>query len=308
MHALYGRIEAAGRIRSTILVVGESGTGKELVAHAIHSSGAAPDSRFLALNCAAVPRDLIESELFGYRRGAFSGAVGNYSGMFRAAEGGTLFLDEVTEMSPDTQAKLLRALQERMVRPIGSTEEVAVDIRLIASTNRDPEQAVRDGVLRKDLYYRLQAGMIEVPPMRERLGDLKLLVDHFVALHNARSPRQPPLRGVDPEALRAMNNYSWPGNVRELSNVIENAHIFGSAPSIGLNDLPAAIRNANLAETEKAPPPPATREGTAGMDDVEREMIKHALEVSRGNKVRAAAMLKISRKRLYSRLAKYNLT
>jgi hypothetical protein len=145
MHQLYSRIEAAGRMRSTILLVGESGSGKEPVAHAIHASGGAPESSFVALNCAAVPRDLIETEMFGYRRGAFSGAAGDFPGMFRAADGGTLFLDEVTEMGPETQSKLLRALQERTVRPIGSTQEVPVDIRLIASTNRDPEQAVREG-------------------------------------------------------------------------------------------------------------------------------------------------------------------
>ena len=174
MRRLYERIEAAGRTRGTILIVGESGTGKELVARAIQECAAVPAAPFVALNCAAIPKDLIESELFGYKKGAFSGANAEYLGLFRAAEGGTLFLDEVTEMAPETQSKLLRAVQERTVRPVGSTREVPVDVRLVASTNRDPEDAVRSGSLRQDLYYRLQAGVLKVPPLRERIEDIPL--------------------------------------------------------------------------------------------------------------------------------------
>ena len=184
MRRLYDRIEAAAETRGTILIVGESGTGKELIARAIHECGAQRAAPFVALNCAAIPKDLIESELFGNRKGAFSGANADYLGLFRAAEGGTLFLDEVTEMAPVTQSKLLRAVQERSVRPVGSTKEIPVNVRLVASTNRDPEGAVRTGSLRQDLYYRLQAGVLNVSALRERSDDIALLVDHFIEYFN----------------------------------------------------------------------------------------------------------------------------
>jgi two-component system response regulator AtoC len=305
MRELYGRIERSAGSNGTILIAGESGTGKELVARAIHSSGISSQSPFLALNSAAIPRDLIESELFGYRRGAFSGASEDYPGMFRAAEGGTLFLDEVTEMSLDTQGKLLRALQERKVRPIGSAEEVPVNIRLIASTNRNPEQAVKSGVLRKDLYYRLQARTIPVPPLRERVSDLPALVSHFIALFS-NYPRPVPLTGIEADALALMKRYTWPGNVRELSNVVENAYTFGQTGTIRVTDLPASVREGRNGLEDSvlnmAPGSPAE-----SFDEVERDLIIRALETTRGNKVRAAQLLKISRKRLYSRLAKYQL-
>jgi len=190
MRRLYDRIEAASGTRGTILIVGESGTGKELVARGIHEGGAMPTAPFVALNCAAIPKDLIESELFGYRKGAFSGANADYLGLFRAADGGTLFLDEVTEMAPETQSKLLRAVQERCVRPVGSTREMPVNVRLIASTNRDPEQAVRAGNLRQDLYYRLQAGVLSVPPLREHTDDIPLLVEHLLTSSTRSSSRE----------------------------------------------------------------------------------------------------------------------
>src|SRR5271166_1883085 len=241
MRELYDRVEAAAVTRGTILIVGESGTGKELVAHAIHECGPQPAADFVALNCAAIPKDLIESELFGYKRGAFSGANADYLGLFRAAEGGTLFLDEVTEMAPETQTKLLRAVQERTVRPVGSTREVPVNVRLIASTNRDPEDAVRAGNLRQDLYYRLQAGVLTVAPLRERSDDIALLVDYFIEFFNQKLQPRIGVRGIEQDALVAMTQYSWPGNVRELSNAIEGAFTFGRSPMIRLQDLPAAI-------------------------------------------------------------------
>ena len=193
MRELYRRIQAAGQTRGTVLIVGESGTGKELVARAIHESGPNPNAPFVALNCAALPRDLIESELFGYKRGAFSGANTEYLGLFRAAESGTLFLDEITEMSAETQSKLLRALQEHKVRPVGATSEVHVDTRMIASTNRDPEEAVQRGFLRNDLYYRLQAAVLRMPPLRERLEDIKPLAEHFIDFFNEKFPRKVPV-------------------------------------------------------------------------------------------------------------------
>jgi two-component system, NtrC family, response regulator AtoC len=306
MRQLYERIEAAAATRGTILIVGESGTGKELVAAAIHECGPSPIAPFVALNCAAIPKDLIESELFGYKRGAFSGANTEYLGLFRAADGGTLFLDEVTEMSPETQSKLLRALQERTVRPVGATKEVPVDVRLIASTNRDPDETVRSGQLRQDLYYRLQAGVIAVPPLRERLDDVPLLVEHFVELFNAKMLRPMPVAGIEPDALDAMRNYSWPGNVRELANAIEGVFTFGRSPTIRLEDLPRAV----AAQRVAAPAPygaAASDSKLGSFADAEREIIRRALESTEGNKARAAKLLKISRKKLYAKIAKYQL-
>ena len=304
MRTLYDWIEAAARTAGTVLIVGESGTGKELVARAIHECGKAAPAPFIALNCAALPKDLIESELFGYKRGAFSGAAADYPGLFRAAEGGSLFLDEVTEMSPETQSKLLRAIQERSVRPIGALREIPFNVRLIASTNRDPEQAVREGRLRQDLYYRLQASVLRVPPLRERASDIPLLVEHFIALFNQRMMRAEALAGIAPAALDAMINYQWPGNVRELSNVIEGAFTFGRAHLIQLQDLPAAVGHLKpSAQTAQGPAPgrPAT------FAEVEREVICRALETTDRNKTAAAKLLGISRKKLYAKISKYNL-
>jgi len=302
MRELYERIEAAGATRGTILIVGESGTGKELVARAIHECGRSQTAPFVALNCAAIPKDLIESELFGYKRGAFSGANTEYLGLFRAAEDGTLFLDEVTEMSAETQSKLLRAIQERTVRPVGSTTEVPVEVRLIASTNRDPQKAVGTGQLRQDLYYRLQASVIQIPPLRERLEDIPLLVEHFIGLFNRKRMRRDSVSGIEEKAVEAMRRYSWPGNVRELANALESAFTFSRAPMIRLQDLPISIAGARRAESEL---PDHSPMGTFA--DAEREIIRRALEATDGNKVQAAKLLKISRKKLYAKIAKYGI-
>jgi DNA-binding NtrC family response regulator len=307
MRELYDRIEAAGGTRGTVLIVGESGTGKELVARAVHECGTKVDAPFVALNCAAIPKDLIESELFGYKRGAFSGANAEYLGLFRAAEGGTLFLDEVTEMSPETQSKLLRATQERTVRPVGATREVAVDVRLIASTNRDPEEAVRSGQLRQDLYYRLQAGVLQVPPLRERLEDLELLVGHFLLFFNEKLKPRIPVHGVEPETMEAMQAYQWPGNVRELSNAIESAFTFGRSPTIRVESLPNAIRSRSVAGVKPDPAPAAASIPIGTFADAERELIVRALKSTSGNKLAAAKLLRISRKKLYAAIAKHSL-
>ena len=301
MRKLYERIEAVARTRGTVLIVGESGTGKELVARAIHER-ANLNAPFVALNCAAIPKDLIESELFGYKRGAFSGANMEYLGLFRAAEGGTLFLDEVTEMSPETQSKLLRAIQERSVRPVGATREVPVDVRLIASTNRDPQEAVRSGQLRQDLYYRLQASVMNIAPLRERLDDVPLLVEHFIELFNEKQVRQGSMLGIEPDALEAIKTYAWPGNVRELANAIETAFTFGTGATIRLEDLPPAI-----AGVHRKPAPASPANGVGTFADAERDLIQRALESTEGNKAQAAKLLKISRKKLYAKIAKYSL-
>lgn len=302
MRRLYERIEAAGATRGTILIVGESGTGKELVARAIHEAGGNPSAPFLPFNCAAIPRELIESELFGYKRGAFSGAAAEYLGLFRAAEGGTLFLDEITEMAPETQSKLLRAVQERAVRPVGSTREIPFEVRLIASTNRDPAEAVRSGRLRDDLYYRLQANVLRVPPLRERLEDLPLLITHFIALFNEKHLRRSPLAGIDDDALEAMRGYQWPGNVREVANAIEGAFTFGRDRTIRLEDLPAQISG----NEDSRPSVRSLPVGTFA--NAEREIIRRALEATGWNKLQAAKLLRVSRKKLYAKIAKYGLS
>ena len=311
MRRLYDRIEAAGGTRGTILIVGESGTGKELVARAIHERGAVPTAPFVALNCAAIPKDLIESELFGYRKGAFSGANADYLGLFRAAEGGTLFLDEVTEMAPETQSKLLRAVQERSVRPVGSTREMPVNVRLIASTNRDPEEAVRAGSLRQDLYYRLQAGVLSVPPLRERSDDIPLLVEHFIEFFNEKLQPRIAVRGIGEDAIAAMAEYPWPGNVRELSNSIEGAFTFGRSPMIQLRDLPTGVVGSRTGRSRQSSDG-ASQEAACAMPigsfaEAEREIIARALKSTDGNKVAAAALLRISRKKLYAKIAKYGI-
>ena len=247
MRRLYDRIEATAATRGTVFIVGESGTGKELVARAIHECSPAAAMPFVALNCAAIPKELVESELFGYKRGAFSGATTEYLGLFRAAEGGTLFLDEITEMGPDTQTKLLRALQERTVRPVGATREVPVNVHLIASSNREPDAAMRSAQLREDLYYRLEVNSIRVPPLRDRLEDIPLLVEHFTALFNEKLGRAQPIAGIEPEALAALQRHTWPGNVRELANAIESAFTFGHSPTIRLEDLPVATARSEAA-------------------------------------------------------------
>src|SRR5581483_6067353 len=317
MRRLYRRIEAVASFRSTVLIVGESGTGKELVARAIHDCGA-QRGPFIPFNCAAIPRELVESELFGHRRGAFSGATADFQGLLRAAEGGTVFLDEITEMAPDTQAKLLRALQERAVRPVGATREIPIDVRLVASTNRDPGEAVRSGQLRSDLYYRLQVNVLEVPPLRARREDIPALAAHFVALFNARNMGARLVTGIEDDAMAALASYEWPGNVRELANTIESAFTFGTAATIGLLDLPSKVASARggaPAPIEVAAPfhaeLPSTRSVQAGavgtFADFERQLIVRALESTGGNKVQAARLLKISRKKLYARIERYGL-
>jgi DNA-binding NtrC family response regulator len=317
MRRTYDRIEAAAKARGTVLIVGESGTGKELVARAIHEVGSNRDAPFVAVNCPAIPRDLIESELFGHKRGSFSGANVDYIGLFRAAEGGTLFLDEVTEMNPETQSKFLRALQERAVRPVGSISEVAVKVRVIASTNRRPEHAVKIGLLREDLYYRLQATVLEIPPLRERSEDIPLLTSHFIKIFNTETRRAIPVTGIAQDAMAALLGYSWPGNVRELSNAIEGAVTFGRSSRIFLHDLPQSLRQktpdvapsagAVAVEAQAAPVSRLAGGAPKTFDETERALIEQTLQIAGHNKTYAAELLQISRKKLYARLVKYGL-
>ncbi len=303
MRRLYERIQLAGATIGNLLIVGESGSGKELVARAIHKSGPRREMPFVALNCAALPKDLIESELFGYKRGAFSGANTDHLGLFRSAEDGTLFLDEITEMDLATQSKLLRALQERAIRPVGSAVEQRINARVIASTNRDPASAVADGHLREDLYYRLQAAVLEVPPLRERREDIPLLVEHFMKEFKERHGRS--VAGIEQRALDAVINYGWPGNVRELSNAIEGAFTFGKSHLITLQDLPPAVAAVVPRADSQAE---QGRKGVPSLVEAECRVIRDALQKTGGNKVAAARLLGISRKRLYDRIVKYGLS
>jgi transcriptional regulator with PAS, ATPase and Fis domain len=288
---------------TTVMLLGESGTGKELVARAIHQQSPRRDRPFVALNCAAMPAGLVESELFGHERGAFTGATSRRLGRFEQAEGGTLLLDEITEMPLETQAKLLRALQERVVRPVGATAEIPVNVRFIASTNRPIAEAIAEGKLREDLYYRLKVHTIELPPLRERLADLPLLVEHCIALFNRRYPRL--VKGIESEAIQALQGYSWPGNVRELMNAIEVAFAYGRTDSIRLQDLPAEV----CGRREQLPVPNGdvfdALSPIPTFEESEKLLLERALDATSGNKLRAAKMLGISRKQLYAKIKKY---
>jgi two-component system response regulator PilR (NtrC family) len=292
--------------RTTVLITGESGTGKERIARAIHASSDRANKPFLVVNCGALPENLMESELFGHEKGAFTGAAGRHAGLFREADGGTLLLDEIGELPPALQVKLLRVLQERRVRPVGGTQEIAVDVRLIAATNRDVEKDVAAGRFRNDLYYRLNIIRVEVPPLRQRTEDVPLLVDGFV--HRFASEQAKEIRGLSPDALRALLGYDFPGNVRELENAMERAVALSQGPVIGLGDLPQA-----MAGTAAAPSsallllPERGCELDAVIAEAERRLILQALDRTGGVRTQAAKLLGITFRSLRYRLAKLGI-
>jgi DNA-binding NtrC family response regulator len=281
---------------SPVLVEGESGTGKELVAAAIHRLSARAKGPFIPVNCSAIPRDLLESEFFGHVRGAFSGAVADALGLFRGANEGTIFLDEIAELPPELQVKLLRVLQEMQVRPVGSTKAFPVDVRVIAATNRNLEQAMKSGIFRQDLFYRLNVIRITLSPLRERREDMPALVNHFIRRFNKRFRRD--VKGITPDALTALATYDFPGNVRELENVIERAFAMGSREYITLADLPSLSTRPTLTPTVDTKSVPTLAE-------VEKELILRALAVHNNDKEEAARALGISRRTIYRRLKEY---
>jgi DNA-binding NtrC family response regulator len=305
MLEVYRLIEAVSANKSTVLLSGESGTGKELVARTIHQRSLVADGPFVAVNCAGLAETLLDSQLFGHRRGAFTGAVTEHEGMFRAATGGTLFLDEIAEIPIGLQPKFLRALQEREVIPLGATAPVRVDARVVAATNRLMDDEVRTGRFREDLYYRLNVVRIELPPLRVRRDDVPLLVAHFVArfaTHYGVAPKT-----VTDEALDALIAHDWPGNVRELQNVIERAFALSDADTLAVGDLPP-LGLAQPAAHAPARGAAASRDGgPRRLADVEREAIAGALARNPGNKNAAARELGIDRQRLYRKIAKYGL-
>ncbi|HEY7700016.1 MAG TPA: sigma-54 dependent transcriptional regulator, partial [Vicinamibacteria bacterium] len=289
-----------GPSSASVLIVGESGTGKELVARTLHDLSARRKARFVAVNCAAIPETLLESEIFGHERGAFTGAEGRRQGVFELAGGGTLFLDEVAEMAPATQAKLLRVLEERSFRRLGGSEEIQVDVRVLAATNRDPETALEKGKLREDLYYRLNVFTLELPPLRERKEDIALLVAAFIREVNERNQRN--VTGIEDDAREALRAYHWPGNIRELRNMVERSVIMAKGSRIRKEDLPPA-----LLSPQARPRPDAGVEFPVGttVDEAEKSLILKTLDATGQNKTRAAEILGISLKTLHNKLKKY---
>lgn len=302
MQTIYETIESVAKSDANVLIVGESGTGKELIANAIHYNSLRARKPFIKVNCAALPKELIESELFGHTKGAFTGAHADKEGLVQHAAGGSLMLDEIAEMPVELQPKLLRVLQERSYRKIGSEKTYAVDFRLISSTNRPPADAIRDGVLRDDLFYRISTITIHVPPLRDRSEDIQLLTDHF--LHEYAQKYERPIGGVSPAAYQRLFGHGWPGNVRELQNVIERAVLLAKGNRVEPVDLP--FDNGSLPEGSPAGvswdvPPNMT------LEDIERLVIEKTLQRTGGNKQAAANLLGIYRPRLYSKIRKYNI-
>jgi two-component system response regulator PilR (NtrC family) len=291
---------------ATAMITGESGTGKELVARAIHFNSQRRDQPFVSVNCGAIPEGLMESELFGHVKGSFTGAVANKVGLFTAAEGGTLFLDEITEIPPLLQVKLVRAIQMREVRRVGDTKDVKTDVRLIAASNRDLETAVREGVMREDLFYRLNVIPIELPPLRERHEDIPLLVAHFVQRFSKELGKD--VRGVTPEAMAVLERHHWPGNIRELENAIERAIVLGNGDTVGVDSLPESVRRERPArEPEILDVPEEGLDLDATLDDLERRYLQIALERTRGVQTKAAELLRMTFRQFRYKVQKHNL-
>jgi two-component system response regulator HydG len=288
---------------ATVLLLGESGTGKELAARAIHTNSPRAKKPFVAVNCAALSEELIESELFGHVKGAFTGAVASKEGRFVYADGGTLFLDEVGDMPLSTQAKLLRVLEMREVVPVGGNASVKVDVRLVSATNRDLEAMVREGTFREDLLYRLKVVTLRLPSLRERRADLPLLVDHFVQ-EFARTHHRT-IRGITPEARTVLARHDWPGNVRELRNVIENMVVLAHGDVLGVEDMPDSIR----AQTPGAVRGPGGFElAGRSLAEVERALIEANLALCEGNREKTAKVLGMGERTLYRKLKEYGLS
>ncbi|MGV3581858.1 MAG: sigma-54-dependent transcriptional regulator [Methylophilus sp.] len=297
MMALKDLIQKVAPEKATVLITGETGTGKELIAKSLHDASLRKDALFVAVNCAAIPADILESELFGHEKGAFTGAVKERIGKFELADGGTLFLDEITEMPINLQAKLLRVLQEGVVEKLGGNRKVELDIRVVAATNRDPMQAVKDGKLREDLYYRLNVFQINAPALREREGDVALLAEFFLRKRGAK---------LHPLTTQSLQRYPWPGNVRELENVLERAAILAGNEEILLQHLPADIAGisaqapAFTIDENNFSIPKAT-------EQLERKLIEEALKKCQGNKAKTAKLLEISERSLWYKLEAYHL-
>ena len=297
MQRVYKTIEKVAGHEYPVLVLGESGTGKELVARSLHALGRRKEGPFVPVDCSSLVPTLIESELFGYVKGAFTGAVQSKQGLLEAANGGTLFLDEIGDMPTDLQARLLRALQEREVKPVGSTERRRIDVRIVAATNRDLESAIRSGAFRQDLYFRLNVVQIKLPPLRDRKSDIPMLVTAFLEKY---SPSDEPVRTISTDTMQRLMAHDWPGNVRELENAIERAVAMGSGPLIHVADLPS---NLQIQTSERTP----QRDELLPLDELERRAILRMLRETSGDKLSAARMLGIGKTTLYRKLKQYKL-
>jgi two-component system NtrC family response regulator/two-component system response regulator HydG len=302
MERLFEQMRLVAPTRSTVLIVGESGTGKELVANALHHASPRRDERFLAINCGAIPSDILESELFGHERGAFTGAVARKIGKLELAHRGTLFLDEISELYPELQVKLLRVLEERQVMRVGGSELIDVDFRLVAATNRDLEKEVTAGRFREDLYYRLKVVTLRIPPLRERRADVPMLVEHYLRQLCAEHGKEE--KTLTPAAAEALSAYDWPGNVRELRNVVETMVVFHQGTEIVVDDLPNEIWREGTVRRSEAPiqaseGPPRT------MDEIERQAILETLSRTGGHRAQAASLLGIGLRTLQRKLKDY---
>jgi transcriptional regulator with PAS, ATPase and Fis domain len=298
MRKVITAIERLAQSSASVVITGESGTGKELVARTIHELSPRRDAAYVPVNCAAIPETLMESELFGHERGSFTGADRRKEGCFEAANGGTLLLDELTEMKPELQPKLLRVIEEQRLRRVGGTTEIPLDVRVLAASNRDIEQAVREGKLRSDLYYRLNVFTIVLPPLRERIDDLPQLAQMFINHYAKQNKKE--VTGVDEECMQSLAAHPWPGNVRQLRNVIERALIVCEGRTIRKSDLPDDFRAAGGADGSFIKIPLGS-----SLDDVEKEMITRTIEFTSGNKTRAAEILGVSAKTLYNKLERF---
>ncbi|MFO0728851.1 MAG: sigma 54-interacting transcriptional regulator [Myxococcota bacterium] len=299
MRLVYEQIAQVARSSTTVLIRGESGTGKELIAHAIHYSSTRAKKAFVKVSCAALPEALIESELFGYERGAFTGAEGRKKGRFEAAEGGTLFLDEIGEINLSTQIKLLRVLQEREFERLGGNEPIRANVRLVTATNKDLEQALVDRSFREDLYYRLNVFTIFVPPLRERKSDVMLLADHFLTKYGREHKKS--IKRISTPAIDMLMSYHWPGNVRELENIIERAVLVCDGQVIHGHHLPPTLQTAEASGTE------ATASLEKAVEQLERDMILDALKSTRGNQAKAARLLQTTERILAYKVKKYEI-
>lgn len=311
MQQLTASIRQVAPEKATVLLAGETGTGKEVVARAIHAASPRREALFVAVNCAAIPHEMLESELFGHEKGAFTGAVKERIGKFELADGGTLFLDEVTEMPMQLQAKLLRALQENVIEHLGGNRPISVDIRVIAATNRNPLAAIKEGKLREDLYYRLNVFRIDLPPLKARLSDIEALAEYFLAKRRV---------AISDQAIQVLMGYHWPGNVRELENVLERAAIISGNQIIQPEHLPTEMLNSNgkfaatnpathgLSMTESAQTASSnTLSLPSAVEALERELIAKALATTNGNKSKAAKVLEISERSLWYKLSQYGI-
>ncbi|TAJ35144.1 MAG: sigma-54-dependent Fis family transcriptional regulator [Nitrospirae bacterium] len=305
MLEVYKLVARVATSKSTVLLEGESGTGKELVARAIHSNSPRWDRPFVPINCAALPETLLESELFGYEKGAFTGAVGVKLGLFETADGGTLFLDEIGDVGPALQAKLLRVIQEQEVRRVGGTVAAKVDVRIIAATNRDLGVLVKEGRFREDLFYRLNVVRIVLPPLRDRHDDIPMLAHHFLQQY---SGGHEPLRGFVPETMALLQRYHWPGNVRELENIVERAVSLSHGPLVLPDDLPETVRKAGAVPGAESFGNDVQENDTLPtLDEMDKRYLMRVLRETGGNKVRAAKILGIDRRTLYRMAERFGL-